>query len=71
MGSVVLDNAEIGAQCLVAAGSVVTPRTIIPPRSLVRGTPAKAVREVSEAERELGRLTAAHYMELARQHRAG
>lgn len=66
MGSVVLDNADVGAQSLIAAGSVVTPRTVIPPRSLVRGQPAKVVRELREGECEQGKMSALHYAELAK-----
>lgn len=69
MGAVVLDNAVVGAESLVAAGSVVTPRTEIPPRSLVRGQPARVVRELGEAEWQQGRMSALHYVELARGHR--
>lgn len=35
-----LDDAEIGNFCLVAAGSLLTPRTIVPDRSFVSGSPA-------------------------------
>lgn len=69
MGAIVLDNAEIGAECLVAAGSVVTPRTVVPPGMLVRGAPAKVVRELTDAERQQGRASAAHYIALAGEHR--
>jgi carbonic anhydrase/acetyltransferase-like protein (isoleucine patch superfamily) len=62
MGSVILDNARIGEGSLIAAGSVVTPRTSIPPRSLVRGAPARVVREVSPTEATLGADGAAHYV---------
>jgi carbonic anhydrase/acetyltransferase-like protein (isoleucine patch superfamily) len=34
----------------VAAGSLVSPGTIIPPRSLVMGFPAKVKRELSDEE---------------------
>jgi gamma-carbonic anhydrase len=68
MGSILLDNAVIGRQSLVAAGAVVPPRMIVPPFSMVRGTPAKVVRELSEDERLEGRRGAAHYVELARDH---
>jgi len=71
MGSVVLDNAEIGEEALIAAGSVVPPRMVVPPRTLVRGQPAKVVRELTEEERTQGRHGAAVYLELARGHRAG
>jgi carbonic anhydrase/acetyltransferase-like protein (isoleucine patch superfamily) len=71
MGSVVLDNAEIGEEALIAAGSVVPPRMVVPPRTLVRGQPAKVVRELDAQERTQGRHGAAVYLELARAHRAG
>ncbi len=69
MGSVLLDGAEIGEESVIAAGTVVPPRMKVPPRSLVRGTPAKVIREVNEEERLLGRKGAAVYVELARAHR--
>lgn len=69
MGSVILDNVEIGDDCLIAAGSVVPPRLKIPPRSLVRGAPAKVIREVNADEAVLGINGALSYLELAREHR--
>lgn len=66
MGSIVLDNAQIGEGSLVAAGSVVTPNTVIPPRSLVRGTPARVIREVNAEEAEMGIYGARHYVINAR-----
>jgi carbonic anhydrase/acetyltransferase-like protein (isoleucine patch superfamily) len=69
MGSVLLDNARIGAGSLVAAGSVVTPKTVVPPRSLVRGAPARVIREVTEAEGALGIQGADSYRVNARRFR--
>lgn len=66
MGSILLDNCEIGAGSVIAAGAVVTARTKIPPRSLVRGTPAKVIREVTEEESRLGIGGAEHYLIVAR-----
>ena len=66
MGSILLDNCEIGAGSVIAAGSVVTARTKIPPRSLVRGTPAKVIREVTDEEGLLGVGGAEHYLLVAR-----
>jgi carbonic anhydrase/acetyltransferase-like protein (isoleucine patch superfamily) len=71
MGAVVLDNAEIGAEAIVAAGSVVPPRMVVPAGVLVRGAPARVVRELDAAERQQGRLGAARYLELAGAYRAG
>lgn len=50
MGSVLLEDVEVGAGSLVAAGAVVPPGTMIPDRSLVVGVPGRVVREVSEEE---------------------
>jgi len=47
MGAVLLNGADIGADSIVAAGALVTEGTQVPPRSLVRGNPAK-VRRVLE-----------------------
>lgn len=50
IGSILLDGVRVGAESLVAAGSLLTPRTIIPPRSLVMGTPARVKRLLTEDE---------------------
>jgi carbonic anhydrase/acetyltransferase-like protein (isoleucine patch superfamily) len=50
MGATVLDGARIGARSIIGAGAVVTPRTVIPPGSMVLGSPAKVVRALSEEE---------------------
>jgi carbonic anhydrase/acetyltransferase-like protein (isoleucine patch superfamily) len=70
MGAILLDNCVIGEGSVIAAGSVVTARTVIPPRSLVRGTPAKVIREVTEEEARLGIDGANAYLVGARRFRA-
>ncbi len=50
IGSIVLDDVRVGAQSLIAAGSLLSPRTIIPPRSLVMGIPARVKRTLTEEE---------------------
>ena len=45
MNAVVLDNARVGAECLVAALSLVKSDSDIAPRSLVAGNPAKVIRQ--------------------------
>lgn len=50
MGAIILDGAVIGEESIVGAGSVVTPGKQFPPRSLIMGTPAKVVKEVSAAQ---------------------
>jgi carbonic anhydrase/acetyltransferase-like protein (isoleucine patch superfamily) len=46
----VLDNVTVGEESFIAAGSLVTPGTVIPPRSMVMGAPAKVRRPVTEEE---------------------
>src|SRR5215207_9425348 len=48
--AVVLNGAVIGRHCLVGAGAVVTERKTFPDRSLILGSPAKVVRELSDED---------------------
>lgn len=50
MGAILLDGVVIGRESIVGAGSVVTPGKHFPARSLIMGTPAKVVKEVTEAQ---------------------
>jgi len=50
MGAVILDGAEIGEGSIVAAGALVTQGKRFPPRSMIMGSPAKAVRQLSDDE---------------------
>jgi carbonic anhydrase/acetyltransferase-like protein (isoleucine patch superfamily) len=52
MGSIILDGAEIGEGAFIGAGSLVTPGKKIPPNSLAMGSPARVVRELTDADRE-------------------
>lgn len=68
MGAILLDNCEIGAEAIVAAGTTITSGTKIPARTLVLGQPGKVVRELKPAEWEQGRTLAARYLEVKRAH---
>jgi carbonic anhydrase/acetyltransferase-like protein (isoleucine patch superfamily) len=70
MGAVVLDGAEIGDECLIGARALVTQRTKIPPRSLVIGSPAKVVRELTPEELVSLRQSAEKYIAVAQAHAA-
>lgn len=50
MGAVIMNDAEIGEDCIIGAGSVVTEGAVIPPRSLVLGVPGKVRRELTSDE---------------------
>ncbi len=50
MSATILDGAVIGKESIVGAGSLVTKNKVFPPRSLIIGSPAKAVRELNDEE---------------------
>jgi carbonic anhydrase/acetyltransferase-like protein (isoleucine patch superfamily) len=68
MGSIVLDLAVIEDDVLLAAGSLVTPRTVLPSGWLCRGSPAKPVRPLEERERTMIRQGWTAYTELVGQY---
>jgi len=59
--AVVLNGARIGAGSLVGAGALVTEGKVFPPRSLIVGSPAKLLRELTEEESQRLLQSAAHY----------
>jgi phenylacetic acid degradation protein len=50
MNAVVMDGAVVGEESIVAAMSFVKAGMVIPPRSMVMGTPAKVMRELKDEE---------------------
>ncbi|MDY0122167.1 MAG: gamma carbonic anhydrase family protein [Sulfurimonas sp.] len=50
MSATILDGAVIGKESIVGAGALVTKNKVFPPRSLIMGSPAKLVRELSDEE---------------------
>jgi carbonic anhydrase/acetyltransferase-like protein (isoleucine patch superfamily) len=71
MGAKLLTGCEIGEECLIAAGSLVTEGRRIPPRSVVMGVPGKVVREINQEELERTHSICAHYLELAQRYARG
>jgi carbonic anhydrase/acetyltransferase-like protein (isoleucine patch superfamily) len=69
MGCIVMDNVRIGEEAILGAGSLVTQNTVIPPRTLALGRPARVVRALRPDEIGSGRQTAKRYMGLAELHR--
>ncbi len=71
MGSVVLDAARIGDDVILGAGSLVTARSEIPSGVLAFGRPAKAVRPLTDDERQSLRDAVSVYVGLVDDYRAG
>jgi carbonic anhydrase/acetyltransferase-like protein (isoleucine patch superfamily) len=69
MQATVLDGAVVGAQSIVGAGALVTKGTRIPEGSLVLGSPAKVVRQLSEEERGQLKGMAEKYVTVSREHK--
>jgi len=71
MKATVLNGARVGPGALVGAGSLVPEGRDIAGGKLALGVPAKAVRDLSEAEIQRCRATAAHYIRNAQRFRQG
>jgi carbonic anhydrase/acetyltransferase-like protein (isoleucine patch superfamily) len=69
--AVVLNGARIGRHCLVGAGALVTEGKEFPDGSLIVGSPARVVRQLSPEQIEGLKRSAAHYVENARRFRNG
>jgi len=68
ISATILSHACIGAFCIVGAGALITERKQFPDRSLIIGAPAKRVRDVTDEEVEMLKLSAAHYAALGRRY---
>jgi carbonic anhydrase/acetyltransferase-like protein (isoleucine patch superfamily) len=71
MGSVLLNEVQVGAGSVVAAGAVLPEGMQAPPGSLVMGVPARVVRAVDERLARRIAETWSHYVGQARAHREG
>lgn len=71
MGAILLNRAMIGEGSIVGAGALVTEDKMFPPRSLIVGSPARAVRTLDSASDAMLLASAAHYVEKARGYAAG
>ena len=69
--AVVLNGAKIGKNCLVGAGALVTEGKEFPDGSMILGSPAKVVRELTPEQIAGLSRAARHYVENAARYRAG
>ncbi len=71
MGAVLLTGSRVGAGALIAAGALLREGFHVPPHTLAAGVPAKLRGELDEATRERVSRNKDHYVDAARQYRAG
>ena len=67
MGAIVLDGAVLGDGCLVGAGALVTGKTNAPAGSMLLGSPAKVVKELTPEQLQANIDSAEHYVALAKE----
>lgn len=71
IGAIVLNGARIGRNCLVGAGALVTEGKVFEDGQLIVGTPAKAMRALTEEQIAGLGHSASHYIENAQRFAAG
>lgn len=70
MGSIILDNAEIGEGSIIGAGSLVPGGKVIPPNVLAMGRPAKVIRELTPEEIASNKKNVEHYIQKGQKYKA-
>ena len=70
MGAILLGYTEIGENCIIGAGSLITQHKKIPNNSIVYGNPAKIVRALRDDEIEALKQSAIAHAELAKRYKA-
>jgi carbonic anhydrase/acetyltransferase-like protein (isoleucine patch superfamily) len=66
MGAILLGGSVVESEALVAAGAVVREGFVVPAGTLVAGVPAKVIRELTSAEREIFAVSAEGYVKKIR-----
>jgi carbonic anhydrase/acetyltransferase-like protein (isoleucine patch superfamily) len=61
MGAIIMDDAHIGSQSVIAAGAVVLPGTVVEPGSMYAGMPAKRIKDISDEMKAVIERTARNY----------
>ena len=71
MGAKILNGAVLESECLVGAGALITEGKRFERGSLIVGSPARVVRQLTDEERQALRASAAHYAEKAARYALG
>jgi carbonic anhydrase/acetyltransferase-like protein (isoleucine patch superfamily) len=71
MGARILNGAVLEPECLVGAGALITEGKTFPRGSLIVGSPARVIRQLTDEEKQALRVSAAHYAEKAQRYASG
>jgi carbonic anhydrase/acetyltransferase-like protein (isoleucine patch superfamily) len=69
MGSTLLDNVEVGEECIIGANTLLAGGIKIPPRSLVLGSPGKVVRELTEKDLHMLQFSSESYVQKGKEYK--
>lgn len=69
MGSTLLDNVEVGEECIIGANTLLAGGIKIPPRSLVIGSPGKVVRKLTDKDLEMLRYSSENYVQKGKEYK--
>lgn len=70
-GAILLDDCAVGSRCIIAAGTVLAPGTLVPDGIVMMGVPGTAVREVDSRDVAAIDLAVESYLRLRALHAAG
>lgn len=68
IGSTILNGAKIGKNCIIGAHALIPEGKEIPDNSLVMGAPGKVVKQISEHQAAVIKMSAVHYVENWKRH---
>ena len=71
MAAVLLDDCVIEPYSIVAAGSLIRQRFTVPSGTLVAGVPAKVMRPITDAERQMIDESPENYVRYVQNYRGG
>lgn len=69
MGAILLNGCAVGENCVVGAGSLLPQGKVYPTGTLILGSPARVMRDLSDEEIERNRQRALGYVEKAKHFR--
>jgi carbonic anhydrase/acetyltransferase-like protein (isoleucine patch superfamily) len=69
MGSTLLDNVEVGEECIIGANTLLAGGIKIPPRSLVLGSPGKVVRELTVKDLQMLQYSSENYVQKGKEYK--
>lgn len=70
MGAIILDQAVMEENSMLAAGAVLTPKKVVPSGQLWAGSPARYMRDLTQEELDFLKISADNYVKLAQEYKA-